>query len=261
VICLQRKPAAASPAHIGDVLRGGSQLTCIHTRRSARSAGRGAQSRRRAAPRQLYATSPVVPRGVPAVRPCRRGSPSRSFVLCDQQPAWTGWAVRGPGDVAERRGTVRSVAQLSAAGHPAIDRGTRRHGHAASGRGRTLGRGAHRDDLHIGPWIVVVVDVDRQWLSVEVPTACVDCGNRVRDRRQAGAPLPLTARLLARADTQHAATSAVGATGPATIRSSRAPRQATTRSRQETSVQPRNHGPGLRITRGYRSYSAGVGVG
>jgi len=29
VICLQRKPAAGSPAHIGDVLRGGSQLTCI----------------------------------------------------------------------------------------------------------------------------------------------------------------------------------------------------------------------------------------
>ena len=65
-------------------------------------------------------------------------------------------------------------------------------------------------------------------------------------------PLPLTAPLLARADTQHATTTAVGATGPATIRSSRPQRPATTRSRQETSVQPRNHGPGLRITRGYR---------
>ena len=35
----------------------------------------------------------------------------------------------------------------------------------------------------------------------------------------------------------------------------------TTRSRQETSVQPRNHGPGLRITQAYRGNSARVGVG
>jgi hypothetical protein len=64
--------------------------------------------------------------------------------------------------------------------------------------------------------------------------------------------LPLTARLMFGADTQHAATTAVGATGPATIGPSRRPRPATTRSAQETAVQPRNHGPALRITRAYR---------
>ena len=44
--------------------------------------------------------------------------------VSDRQPLWTGWAVGGPGEVAERRGTVRSVAQLSAAGRAATDRGT-----------------------------------------------------------------------------------------------------------------------------------------
>ncbi len=110
-------------------------------------------------------------------------------------------------------------------------------------------------------WIVVVVDVDRQWPTVEVPHDLRRLrGNRMRDRRHIGALLPLTARLMSRADTQHATTSAVGATGAATIRSSRPPRPATTRSRQETSVQPRNHGPGLRIPRPYRDYSARVGI-
>ena len=75
---------------------------------------------------------------------------------------------------------------------------------------------------------------------------------RMRDRRQTGVLRPLTARLMSRADTQHATTTTVDATGPATIRSSRPQRPATTRTRQETSVQPRNHGPGLRITRAYR---------
>jgi hypothetical protein len=131
-------------------------------------------------------------------------------------------------------------------------------GHAASGHGRSLGRGAHRSNQRIGPWIVVV-GVDRQRSTVEVPHDLRRRGNRMRDHRQTGALLPLTARLMSRADTQHATTSAVGATGPATIRSSRPQRPATTRSRQETSVQPRNHGPGLRITRGYRSYSARAG--
>src|SRR6266496_4973110 len=111
------------------------------------------------------------------------------------------------------------------------------------------------------PWIVVDVEVDLQWSTVEVPHDLRRLrGNRIRDRRHTGALLPLTARLMSRADTQHATTTAVGATGPATIRSSRPPRPATTRSRQETSVQPRNHGPGLRITRAYRDYSARVGT-
>ena len=113
-----------------------------------------------------------------------------------------------------------------------------------------------------GTRIVVVVDVDRPWSTVAVPHDMPRLrGTRMRDRRQTGCLLPLTAPLLARADTQHATTTAVDATGPATIRSSRPPRQATNRSRQETSVQPRNHGPGLRITRGYRSYSARVAIG
>ena len=113
-----------------------------------------------------------------------------------------------------------------------------------------------------GTRIAVLVDVDRPSSTVEVPHDMPRLrGNRMRDRRQTGCLLPLTARLRSRADTQHATTTAVDATGPATIRSSRPPRPATTRSRQETSVQPRNHGPGLRITRGYRSYSARVGDG
>jgi hypothetical protein len=183
-------------------------------------------------------------------------------VVCDRQPAWTGWAVGGPGDGGERRATVRSVAQLSAAGHAATDRGTRLHGHAASGHRRSLGRGEHRGDQRVGPWIVVVVEVDRQWSNVEVPPRHASTvETRVRDRRPIGAALPLTARLMSRADTQHATTNAVGATGPATIRSSRPQRPATTRSRQETSVQPHNHGPGLRITQAYRGNSARVGVG
>ena len=92
---------------------------------SARSAGRGAQSRRRASAHQLHPSSPVAPREIPALRPRRRGPPSRSFVLLDQPPLWTGWAVGGPSEVAERRGAVRTVAQLSAAAHAATDRGTR----------------------------------------------------------------------------------------------------------------------------------------
>jgi hypothetical protein len=230
-------------------------------RRSARSAGRGAQSRRRAAPRQLYASSPVVPRG--SLRCGRAGVDRRAAHswVCDRQPAWTGWAVGGPGEIGERRGTVRSVAQLSAAAHAATDRGTRLHGHAASG-GRSLGRGEHRRDQP-WDWIVVVdeVDVDRQGSNIEVPTTCVDCGNPHPRSSTHWSPLPLTARLRSRADTQHATTTAVGATGPATIRSSRPQRPATARSRQETSVQPRNHGPGLRITRAYRGNGARVGCG
>ena len=194
---------------------------------------------------------------------CAIASAHRSTPAVREQ---SGRSARGPGVAAERSSraarTVRSVAHLSAAGQAATDRGTRLHGHAASEHGRSLGRGEHRGDQRIGPWIAVVVDVDRQRSTLEVPhdlrrlrgTACAIVANT-------GAPLPLTAPLLARADTQHATTTAVGATGPATIRSSRPQRPATTRSRQETSVQPRNHGPGLRITRAYRSNSARVAAG
>src|SRR6266545_2171996 len=109
----------------------------------------------------------------------------------------------------------------------------------------------------MGPWIVVVVEPDMQWPTVEVPHDLRRLrGNRMRERRHTGAPLPLTTRHMSRADTQHATTTAVRATGPATIRSSRPQRPATARSRQETSVQPRNHGPGLRITRAYRGNGA-----
>jgi hypothetical protein len=130
----------------------------------------------------------------------RRAAPSWA---CVPQPAWTGWAVGGPGEVGQRRGTVRSVAQLSAAAHAATDRGTRLHGHAASGHGRSLGRGEHRGDQRLGPWIVVVVDVDRQRPNCRAPPRPASTvGNHVRDPRQAGAPLPPTARLMSRADTQ-----------------------------------------------------------
>ena len=113
------------------------------------------------------------------------------------------------------------------------------------------------------PWIPVVEEeVDRQRSNVKVPhdlrrlreTACASV-----DKLEP--PPPLTAHLTSRPDTQHATTTAVRATGPATIRSSRPPRPATTRTRQETSVQPRNHGPGLRITQAYRGNSARVGDG
>jgi hypothetical protein len=65
---------------------------------------------------------------------------------------------------------------LSAAGHAATDRGTRLHGHAAPGRGRSLGRGEHRGGQRMGSWIVVVVEVARSGPTSRSPTTCVDCG-------------------------------------------------------------------------------------
>jgi hypothetical protein len=104
----------------------------------------------RADPCRLYASSPVVPWG--SLLCGREGVDRRAAHsrVCDRQPAWTGCAVGEPGEVGERRATVRSAAQLSAAGHPALDRGTRRHGHPASGSGRSLGGGEHRGEQQ--PW-------------------------------------------------------------------------------------------------------------
>ena len=72
---------------------------------------------------QLYASPPVVARG--ALRCGRAGVDRRAAHswVCDRPPAWTGAAVGGPREVGERRGTARSVAQLSAAGHATTDRG------------------------------------------------------------------------------------------------------------------------------------------
>src|SRR6266542_3278231 len=92
----------------------------------------------------------------------------------------------------------------------------------------------------MGPWIAVVVDCGKPH-----PRSSANWSPTAADR---------SPHVLRRHAAGH--NSAVGATGPATIRSSRPQRPATARSRQETSVQPRNHGPGLRITRAYRGNGA-----
>jgi hypothetical protein len=174
------------------------------------------------------------------LRPCRRGSQSRegmrSTAGMDRLGGWRAGRPRPAGRYGPQRGAAeRRTSPSHRSRYPAA-------GHAASGHGRSLGQVSLVVTSHGDPG-------SRSSSTVE---------NRMRDRRHTGAPLPLTAPLMSRADTQHATTTADGATRAATIRSSRPQRPATTRSRQETPVQPRNHGPGLRITQAYRSYGAPV---
>ncbi len=165
-------------------------------------------------------------RAGPCVR-CRRGSPSRSLVGMRSAAGvdWLGGWRAGRGRRAARHGPQRGAAErrsspshrsrysparsrcirtwtirsaevrIVVTSHGTLDRGRRRRGPAVAHR-----RGPPR------------------------PASTVE--NRLRDRRHTGALLPLTARLMSRADTQHATTTAVRTTGPATIRSSRPPRPA-----------------------------------
>ncbi len=182
--------------------------------------------------------------------------------VCDPQPAWTDSAVGGPGEVGGRRATVRSVAALTAAGHAATDRGARLQ---VTLRLDVDDRSAEVSIVVTshGTWIVVVVEVDRQWSNVEVPTACVDCGNRMREPRHIGAPT--AADRSPQVPRRHAAGHNQRGWRHRHRYDQIQPPTAASNGQipcmQETSVQPRNHGPGLRITRAYRGNTAGVGVG
>ncbi len=118
--------AASNPRRTSGSKPNPSAKTRVNNRRSARSAGRGARNRVGV---PLHASCPRAVRSFRAgsLRCGRAGVDRRAAHswLCDREPAWTGWAVGGPSEVAERRGTVRSVAQLSTAPHAATNRGTR----------------------------------------------------------------------------------------------------------------------------------------
>jgi hypothetical protein len=109
------------------------------------------------------------------VRPCRRGSPSRSFAGMrsaagtDRLDRWRARRGRPAARYGPQRAQLSSRSSRHRSRYPAA-------GHAASGHGRSLGRGEHRGDQPC--------DLDRgrrrrgpcSGPTSRSPTACVGCG-------------------------------------------------------------------------------------
>ncbi len=122
------------------------------------------------------AGSPVVPRGVAALRPCRRGSPSRSLVGMRSTAGmdWLGGWRAGRGRRAARHGPQRGAAERrSSCSHRSRYSAA---GHAASGHGRSLGRGEHRGDQPWDPGSWSSSTWTGSGPTSRSPTTCVDCG-------------------------------------------------------------------------------------